>query len=224
MKERNYEQLKNIALAQGTALFGVAAMDDLKQKIIGISPETFDNLPLGVSLGFRLSDKIIEDIKDHPTRLYLHHYRQVNYLLDRIALLLTDFIQKKGYQALPIPASQTIDWENQKGHLSHKHVAACAGIGWIGKNNLLITPEEGARVRLVSILTNFPLTVDEKLTMDCGSCRRCIKVCPAGAIKEEKESFDHVACFQQLKRFRKEHNLGHHICGICVKACSGNIG
>ncbi|MCD6574688.1 epoxyqueuosine reductase [Candidatus Aerophobetes bacterium] len=220
-ENKNYSLLKDIAFSSGMSLFGVARVDNLKHKIMGISPEIIDSLPFAISLAFRLSDKVIEDIKDHPTQLYLHHYRQVNYLLDRTALLLTDFIQKKGYQALPIPASQVIDWENQKGHLSHKLVAEQAGLGWMGRNNLLITPEWGARVRLVTVLTDFPLKVDKKLERGCGSCKKCIGVCPAGAIKEKREDFDHLACFERLRKFRKEYNIPHYICGICVKACQG---
>jgi len=221
-EEENYKKLQNVALSNGMSLFGVARIENLKERILQISPEVLEDLKFAISLGARLSDKVIEDIQDHPTRLYLHHYRQVNYLLDRAALLLTDFIQKEGYQALPIAASQIIDWENQKGHLSHKHVAACAGIGWIGRNNLLVTPKWGARVRLVSILTDFPLKVDKKLDRNCGDCTRCLNVCPVGAIKEKKEDFDHLACFEQLKRFRKDYNIGQYICGICVKVCNGH--
>ena len=219
MEGDDYSRLKDAALAQGMALFGVARIDDLKDKATGLSPQTLDKFPLAISLAAKLSESIIEDIQDHPTQLYLHHYRQVNYLLDRTALLLTDVIQKQGYRALPIPASQVIDWEHQRGHLSHKLVAQEAGLGWIGKSNLLVTPKWGARVRLVSILTDLPLRGDTRLTMDCGSCQRCLERCPAGAIKEKKEDFDYLVCFEQLKRFRKEYNIGHYICGICVKAC-----
>jgi len=222
MEEENYNWLKEVALAQGISVFGVARIDNIKQRYAEISPETMENLPFAISMGFRLSERIIEDIKDHPTQLYLHHYRQVNYFLDRTALFLTDLIQKKGYQALPIPASQIIDREHQKGHLSHKLIAKEAGIGWIGKNNLLVSPEWGARIRLVSILTNLPLKSDKKLNKDCGDCRKCLNVCPAGAIKEKMEDFDYLACFEQLKRFRKQYNIPHHICGICVKACRGS--
>lgn len=222
MKEDNYNQLKDIALAEGMSLFGVAKFNDnLRQKVIGISPEIIGNLSFAISLGFTLSDSVIEDIKDHPTQLYLHHYRQVNYLLDRVAVLLSNFIQKKGYQALPIPASQVIDWEHQRGHLSHKLIASEAGLGWMGRNNLLVTAKWGARVRLVTILTDFPLLTNEKLKVDCGNCYRCLEVCPAGAIGEKREDFNHLACFEQLKKFRKECNIGHYICGICVKACRG---
>jgi len=167
VERENYNRLKDIALAQGISLFGVARIDNLNQHLIGIFPQTVEDLSFAISLAVRLSDKIIDDIKDHPTQLYLHHYRQVNYLLDRVALLLSNFIQQQGYQALPIPASQVIDWEHQKGHLSHKLVASEAGLGWIGRNNLLVTPTWGARVRLVTILTDFPLLTYQKLSRSC---------------------------------------------------------
>ncbi len=218
----NNKLLKDIAFAQGISLFGVAKITDgIKQNVIQISPRILEDLSFAISLGFRLSDKVIDDIKDHPTQLYLHHYRQVNYLLDRVALIISNFIQSQGYQALPIPASQVIDWENQRGHLSHKLIASEAGLGWIGRNNLLVTPNWGARVRLVSILTNMPLQPTRRSSRNCGNCYRCIEVCPAGAIKQRKEDFDHLACFEQLKKFRKEYNIPHYICGICVKACKG---
>jgi epoxyqueuosine reductase len=49
-----------------------------------------------------------------------------------------------------------------------------------------------------------------------------MELCPAGAIRENPEDFDRDACFNQLDIFKKKCQLGHHICGICVKACPGN--
>jgi epoxyqueuosine reductase QueG len=54
-----------------------------------------------------------------------------------------------------------------------------------------------------------------------GTCVACIAACPATAIKEEAALFDHKGCYEMLGRFRKERNIGHHICGICVSACKG---
>lgn len=215
MELDNYERLQNIAFSHSISLFGVASLHDFRYKVTAISSKTLEDLTFVVSMAFRLSDKIINDIKDHPTQLYLHHYRQVNYFLDRVALVITDSIQKEGYDALPIPASQVVDWENQVGHFSHRQAASKAGLGWIGRNNLLISPEFGARTRLVSVLTNFPLSIGKEIDTGCGSCQQCIKACPAGAIKEKKEEFDHLACFEQLKKFKIQTS----ICGICVKAC-----
>jgi len=221
MEQENYKRLKELALSEGASLFGVTRCDNLDHSLTEIFPQEIADLTFAISIGVRLSDKVIDTIVDHPTKLYLHHYRQVNYLLDRIALLLSGFIGQLGYKALPIPASQVVDWENQRAHLSHKLVASMAGLGWIGRNNLLVTPEWGARVRLVTVLTDIPLLVDKPLLQDCGNCTKCLNICPAGAIKEKKENFDHLACFEQLKKFRKEWNIPHYICGICVRVCQG---
>jgi epoxyqueuosine reductase QueG len=169
----------------------------------------------------RLSDAVLGEIEDRPTQLYFHHYRQANVFLDRVAFGLAHLIQKMGYHALPIPASQIIDWENQKGHLSHKKVAQEAGLGWMGRNNLLVNPIHGACVRLVTVLTDLPLSHDTPLEEGCGECRRCIVVCPAGAIKERQQDFEHLKCFEQLCLFKKRDHIGQYICGVCVKACKG---
>jgi epoxyqueuosine reductase len=162
----------------------------------------------------------MDSIDDHPTPLYLHHYRQANYTLDRIAFHVAALIQHLGGKALPIAASQIVDWEHQRGHLSHKRVAQAAGLGWLGRNNLLVNPAYGARIRLVSTLTDLPLQTDTSLEDSCGTCRQCIAVCPAGAIKEDVGKFDHLSCFEKLKEFRNQYNIGQYICGVCVKACN----
>jgi epoxyqueuosine reductase QueG len=144
---------------------------------------------------------VLEDLKDHPTLLYLHHYRQANYRLDRIAFDMTALIQRAGGMAIPIAASQIVDWEGQRGHLSHKALAHAAGLGWWGRNNLLVNPAYGARVRLVSILTDLPMLIDSPLDSSCDQCRRCIVACPAGAIKEDSGSLIIAAVSRSSKSF-----------------------
>lgn len=223
MKEAqaNYDRLRDFTLSQGASLFGVADVHGLKKDFIGLSEEAIERLDFGISLAVRLSDAIIEDIVDKPTKLYFYHYRRLNSLLDEIALKMMGFIQKEGASALPIPSSQIIDWERQRGHLNHKRIALEAGLGWLGRNNLLVNPEFGSRLRLVTVLTNLPLITDSRKEPGCGDCRECIPLCPAGAIKERRENFQHLACYRKLDSFRKQCNIGHHICGICLKACPG---
>ncbi len=220
-QKENYSKLKEFALEWGASLFGVCDISKLKGKFLDLSPGVIKDLDKGISLAVRLSDKIIDSIEDRPTKLYYYHYRQVNYFLDRVALGVTQFIQNRGWNGLPIPSSQTIDWEKQRGHLSHKEVAQQAGLGWIGRNNLLVNPDFGSRIRLVTVLTDFPLSCDKPIEDDCGDCRDCLGVCPARAIKERMEDFDRLACYRKLDEFRKSCNIGHHICGVCVKACPG---
>ena len=218
--EGNTRDLKAFAQGLGFDLFGVADTTALKADFL-LEPETRDRFGLAVSLGKRLSDAVLDDVNDHPTPIYFHHYRQMNYFLDRGALIVADEIQKRGHRALAIAASQIIDWEKQRAHVSHKHVGRAAGLGWFGRNNLLVNPELGAHFRLVTILTDMPLEPGAPLDRDCGACRACAAACPAGAIKETREAFDHQACFETLKDFRKKGYTTQFICGICVRDCRG---
>jgi epoxyqueuosine reductase QueG len=164
---------------------------------------------------------VLETLTDGPTLFYLHHYRQVNYRLDMIAYEFAKEIERMGCEALPFAASQMVDWQNQKGHISHKHVGMLAGLGWIGRNNLLVHPKFGGRVRYNTILTNMDLTSDNPANFSCGGCTACLSSCPVSAIRHEPADFDHKGCFAALQAFKNKRNLGHHICGLCVKACGG---
>ncbi len=213
------ELLKRFVEEMGGDLFGVADLKKYENEFV--KKKLKKGIDRAIVVGVRLSSEILEDIEDHPTQEYYHHYRHVNMLLDSIALRVTIYIQRKGFRAYPVPASQIKDWEKQKALLSHKHLAYLAGLGWIGRNNLLVNPEFGAQVRLVSILTDLPLPLDTPLFQDCGSCVKCLSVCPVDAISLEPSHFNHLACFMKLKEFVKMKYVGQYICGICVKACNG---
>ena len=216
----NSRELKAFALDLGLDLCGVADVISLRGDFL-LEPGTRGRFPLAVSLGKRLSDAVLEDVQDHPTSIYFHHYRQMNFFLDRGALLLADHIQKRGFRSMAIAASQIVDWANQRAHVSHKHVGRAAGLGWFGRNNLLVNPALGSRFRLVTVLTDMPLEADRPLDRDCGACRACAAACPAGAIKASREEFDHQACYETLKDFRKKGYTTQFICGICVRDCRG---
>jgi epoxyqueuosine reductase len=221
IKSENYQRLKEFALDLGVALFGVADVTAARDTFHIHPPESVAHLDRGVSMAVRLSDAVLDTLVDKPNLMYKHHYREANELLDGVAFRLSARIEEWGYRGLAVAASQTIDWPKQIAHLSHKRVAVLAGLGWMGRNNLLVTPHHGARVRLVTVLTNMPLATDEPLKEGCGSCRDCLTVCPAGAIGERQEDFDHQACYEQLRHFAKKENIGYYICGLCQKACGG---
>ena len=218
----NTIMIENLCRHWGSSFFGVADLRSSRKEEILLSRELVGQQSFAISIGYHLSDTSLDDIENRPTPLYFHHYQRVNILLDTLGLILNNAIQGLGYQAVPIPASQLVDWPNQRGHLSHKHVAQAAGIGWIGRNNLLVNNRYGARIRLLTVLTNLPLQTSSFSSENCGSCRACTSVCPAGAIKERREDFDHIRCYEQLKVFSKTLRFSHHICGVCVKACRGN--
>lgn len=213
-----YKDLEKLSKKEGADLFGVADVEAVKKDFL-ISPELSKKINKAVCLGLGLSRAVLQDVVDAPTRLYFHHYRTVNAALDQMSLRVCRFIEQKGYLAIPIPASQIVDWQNQKAHLSHKKIAQLAGIGWIGRNNLLVSKKFGSQFRLATILTDMPLKTRKTVQQDCGNCRLCIEVCPAQAIKESPAEFDHLKCFDKLKEFQKKRLVDQYICGLCVRVC-----
>ncbi len=140
-------------------------LKDLGASFVGFSniidneAADFPSLNYAVAIGIHLSDAIIEGITDKPTYTYFHHYRTVNSLLDQIALRGVLFLQECGYNAVAVPASQTINDKADPycGLFSHKKAAVMAGLGRIGRNGLFIHKEYGPRVRLSTILTDMKL-------------------------------------------------------------------
>jgi epoxyqueuosine reductase QueG len=178
-----------------------------------------------VVIGIPVPSASLAGITDSPTPLYFHHYRQVNYALDRVALEIALFLEEAGFESAAIPASQIISWKPaMRGHISHKVLAQSAGVGWRGRNNLLVHPRYGSRLRFASVLTEAQIGPQpSEIPFSCGSCRACISVCPAGAIKERPEDFDLNSCADKLSQFARLPFLGQRICGICVKACCGSV-
>jgi epoxyqueuosine reductase len=216
-------KLKKAASRMGAKAFGIADLDRLKEK----DPDLLKNVPgnysRAVVLGVRLQKAVLDGIIDMPTPVYFHNYRQVNYQLDTAAMLIADLIQDAGFRALAIPASQIINKEPMSGHISHKLLGWAAGIGFIGRNTLLVHPEYGAQLRYVSVLTDMPLAAGVPHKGNCDTCTACIAVCPASAVKQQRENFDLRACYEKLTGFTRLPFIGQHICGICVKACSGTL-
>lgn len=219
-KKLSYANLKNFCLEEGVDLFGVADISKARDEF-KIAPKVAQKLDKAICLGVRLSGAVLSEIDIVPTKLYFHHYKIVNSFLDFIALRLCNMIQKSGYLALAIPATQIIDWEKNIGHLSHRKVGYLAGLGWIGRNNLLVNEKLGSQFRLVSVLTDLPLKIDKPTTKDCGECRLCVRICPAQAIQEKPQDFNHQKCFEKIKSFQAQRQVEQFVCGVCVNVCQG---
>jgi epoxyqueuosine reductase QueG len=216
------DKLKDKATSLGADLFGVSETARLQKYIDPEIKTVSESLPFTVSIAVRLHRQVLETLTDGPNVLYKHHYKTANFKLDDIIFGLGQYIQAEGFSVLPIPASVYTSWKNQTAHLSQRHAAINAGLGFQGRNGLLVHPEYGASIRLASLLTDMPLTTDSPLESDCGNCRACIAACPVDAISIDGPSaFNGQACYEQLQRNMKKPGIGVMICGLCIKACKG---
>ncbi len=221
MSESLVNQIKLDALKIGIDTFGICNIEQLQE----VHPDLLSEIPVSFTralvFGLPLPAASLDGVTDKPNLLYFHHYRQLNYILDRFTTQTAIKLEQAGVRALAVPATQIISWKPvPRGHISHKLLGAAAGLGWRGRNNLLVTPRHGARIRFGSVLCDLPLDISNSpVESRCNSCRECIPVCPAGAIKENPADFDLEACAQKLKEFSKIPFIGQQICGICVKAC-----
>ncbi|WP_167955309.1 4Fe-4S dicluster domain-containing protein [Anaerosporobacter faecicola] len=113
-------------------------------------------------------------------------FHKTEHNVDALAEKLAGDIVSDGYRAIAqsengIGERKEFDVATKTSYLPHKKIAILSGIGWIGKNNLLITERYGSALCMCSILTDLPLKTDKKEIMmpKCGDCNLCVKVCPA---------------------------------------------
>jgi epoxyqueuosine reductase len=202
----------------------------------GLLAPKFHDFGYGISIGLRLDNDIIEKISDGPTPEYYNHYRNANSELLRLTTAIVADLENNGIRSLAVsPTISTKDLESAyrktlRTDISHKMIATRAGLGWIGKTDLLISRRFGPRLRLASILLkDDPGNISDPVNRSrCGNCRACIDACPADAgnglkwdISVDRDEFYNAwKCHDQCVEFGKTRlSMDASICGICVRAC-----
>jgi epoxyqueuosine reductase QueG len=211
--------LKELLYAAGAELVGIADLTGVENC----------EYPVGVSVAIPLPPTIIEKVKVAPDQEYFEIYQDLNRRLDSIVAQGADFLIEKGFRSLALAKKLCFYDENNRTALPYKTVATLVGLGWIGKNCLLVTPEYGSAIRLSVLLTEAPLITDEPiLTSGCENCDLCVTACPAAALHNTNWSagmdreliVDAKACEQKALQIT-EQELGFPvtICGKCFAVC-----
>jgi epoxyqueuosine reductase len=150
-----------------------------------------------------------------PRYTWFDAYAQLREKLDELGRRLGG-----GYRVL-VDANQHVDRE----------AAARSGVGFYGKNTLLITRRHGSWVVLGTLITDVELESTPPLGLDCGECRLCIDACPTGAL-DEPGTLDSTRCLSYWTQApvpppaEYRAGLGPQIygCDICQDVCPWNRG
>ncbi len=209
----------------GAVLVGIA---DLRGLVSG-------PLETGVAVAVPLPVDVLREIRGGPTRAYLEAYRQLNERLDAIVTAGAALLIARGHAA-QARTTDVVQWRDDpewRTPLPHKTVATRAGLGWIGKSCLLVTPKYGSGVRLSSLLTDAALPCDEPVVRSqCGQCELCVQACPARSLKNtiwtagmsREELFDRKACRKkQFELMRERTGIDRDLCGKCFAVCPHTV-
>lgn len=220
--EHLFAEVVLLLTQEGAALVGCANLGPLPS-------EVRNGLPLGVCIGVALSPWIVAGITRGPTNQYAEEYQRANALLDRLAADAAALLRRRGFQAVAGRATvDRLDPETLATPLPHKTIATRAGLGWIGKSALLITPRYGSAVRYNTVLTDAPLPAGTPVeTSRCGKCTACVEACPAAAPsgrdwragQRREVFFDAFACCRNAREMAGKIGIRHTICGICIAVC-----
>ncbi|NVM19255.1 MAG: epoxyqueuosine reductase [Candidatus Lokiarchaeota archaeon] len=162
-----------------------------------------------IVIGFHLYDISLDAWNRDEVKEKSYHFADL--ILLNQCHRIKNFLTKKGFKSKIIP---------YEPGLYLKDAAALAGIGPIGKNNLLITKAYGSQLRLRSLVTEAELSFGTPIYESeyCRNCNICIESCPAGALEEGKYDKDLCRnyCITNLKNLSENTVLW---CNICIEVC-----
>jgi len=147
--------------------------------------------------------------------------------LEDVVAIIEDVLRRHGTKYWIPPVAQQNETE-LLALFSFKTAAARAGLGWFGKNDVIITERYGPRVRLSAMLIDEKFEYGQPITESrCpADCVRCVEICPCKALKnhqwtlntDRSEMIDYQKCNRMRSAFINK--LGRkNACGLCLVAC-----
>ena len=219
-------KIKTEAGRFGADLCGFASMDRFENAPAGFHPrDVLKTCRAVISLAIRFPHATLQASTNAP---YTMVRNQLVEKTDRLTCNLAAWMEDNGCTAVPIPSADPYDyWDEAQirgmGIISLKHAAQASGLGRIGKNTLLITPEFGNMVWLGAILIDQLLEPNPlaEYTACPEKCTACLDACQANAL-------DGVTLVQKKCRPHSISNTpgGGFIlaCNTCRKVCPNRFG
>ncbi len=214
-------EIKDLAKTLGAEECGIAPAARFKNAPDGFHPaDIYDKCLSVIVFLIRMPADIILATNPVP---YSHTAHMLYAKLDNIGIELCKAIQKNGNNAVPVPTDVPYlywDSENHRGMgiLSLRHAAWLAGLGFLGRNTLLINPGLGNMVYIGAVLADYEIEPDPIIeNFKCPpKCRVCLDACPQKALNGTTVNQKLCRAFSGL-----DHERGFDIytCNSCRKVC-----
>ena len=174
-----------------------------------------------VALSYKpMDDEVRPAQTDGPTGRVAQYaqYQDYHEFMKAVLLRLAEFIRNRTKRDHRCKAC--VD----SAPLAEKALAVRAGLGFIGRNHLLIHPTLGPQVLLGEVVTTARLQPDEPGEGACTNCDRCVRACPTGALRPDG-FLDATRCISYLTQYEAQDERARAIgdwlfgCDECLLAC-----
>ena len=166
-------------------------------------------------------------LEDYTEERFENGIKSAKIKLEEIMAQIEDILKRNEVHYFIPPVAQNNE-EELLAPFSFKYAAVNAGLGWIGKNDVVITERYGPRVRLAAVLMDEIFPYGPIITgSNCpDQCRKCVDICPCKALlnrqwdihAKREEIIDYQRCNRMRSSFTEK--LGRkNACGLCMAAC-----
>lgn len=221
----NKEQIRQTVIGLGADFCGFAPINRFENTTIGFRPsDIIDNARCVIVFGRRVPNSVFNSKSPVP---YIKTNNTILEDLVNIGIKASIILEDNGIMGLPIPSEPYEYWEpeNKKGKaiLSLKEAGYYAGLGGIGKNNLLTNKRYGNRILLNAIIIDREYVGDkiDDNSFCKESCTLCVDNCPAKAITDD--SVNQKGC-REASEFVNKKGYFLYVCNECRKNCPVGLG
>ncbi|MFX1368835.1 MAG: hypothetical protein ACFFAY_09575 [Promethearchaeota archaeon] len=223
-------------------LLGIAKFSDVYSHLMPVQKDAmrelcesaFDNLVASgsiVSIALAYDEGAIKSIDPRSDgqinverwNIYAAEYRALNAALNSIAETIANQIQ-----GIAVPATWIKKVDELIDHvqdyfdkaISHRAIAELAGMGWRGKNGLIVNRHLSCAIRFASIIVPFELEYNQEESLSCGECVACENAC--SYIRNRDILSDYREYCRRYINYLQRIGVENAICGKCIKACYFN--
>lgn len=177
-----------------------------------------------ISFAYAYPDGIVDNIgvpkngefDKEAWNIYSKWYTYLNKSLDITSQIIADSFNGMKLKATASGIASQISQARAYSPMvvSHRVHAELSGIGWRGKNGLIVNPKYSCMIRLSGVISSESLLETIKTVENCGKCSSCLEICPFIRHKDKLDDYR-----DQCLVYMKNLALDDEVCGKCIKAC-----